>query len=131
LLWALTALTIASSLGENGTRIPSSLSQFCPSVGKNPTSGSRNCQSYIVFSKAPFIKQRKMNIQNTVYNPSYSGGGDRIMVRGQHRQKLERPYLKNKPDLVMHIYNPSYIGGRGKKIPVGGWPMQAKAQDPI
>jgi hypothetical protein len=49
------------------------------------------------------------------YHPSYLGGRDRrIMIQGQPTQKLARPYLKNKPGMVVHSYNPSYLGGGGR-----------------
>jgi hypothetical protein len=44
----------------------------------------------------------------------------RIVIRGQPRQKLVRPYLKNKPGVVKQVYNPNYWGGRDKRISVYG-----------
>jgi hypothetical protein len=35
-------------------------------------------------------------------------------------KKLERPYLKNKADMVVHNCNPIYSAGRDKKIMVRG-----------
>jgi hypothetical protein len=44
------------------------------------------------------------------------------MGQGQLRQKLVRPYFKNKPGMEMNTFNPSYSGGRSVRIIVQGWP---------
>jgi hypothetical protein len=54
--------------------------------------------------------------------PSYLGNGDRkIIVWDQPRQKLERPYLRNRLVVVPHICDLSYLGGRVKRIIFQGW----------
>jgi hypothetical protein len=53
-----------------------------------------------------------------VHNPNYSGGRDRrITVRNQTREMLLRPYLKNKPNVVVRAYNSSYF----LEVEVGPW----------
>jgi hypothetical protein len=37
------------------------------------------------------------------------------MVCGQLSKKAVRPYLKNKPGMVVYIYNFSFMGGQGKQ----------------
>jgi hypothetical protein len=40
------------------------------------------------------------------------GSRDRRIII--HRQKLVRPYLKNKPGMVAHAYNPTYSRDKGR-----------------
>jgi hypothetical protein len=39
-------------------------------------------------------------------------------------QKLGRPYLKNKPDMLVHACNSSHKGDIGRRITVQGQPGQ-------
>jgi hypothetical protein len=48
----------------------------------------------------------------------------RIMVQGQPGNKLVRPYLKNKPDMLVHGRGPSYSGGGGRRTVVQHQPGQ-------
>jgi hypothetical protein len=60
------------------------------------------------------------------YNPCcLRNRSRRIPVQGQHEQKLVRPYLKNKPNMLVPICDPSYSGGEGKSIVVSGQPGQS------
>jgi hypothetical protein len=59
------------------------------------------------------------------YNLSYLGDGNRrIMVWGQLRQKLERPYFKTKLGMVGHTCSSSYSGVENRKTGVQGQPGQ-------
>jgi hypothetical protein len=42
------------------------------------------------------------------------------MVQGHPRQKLVRPYLKNKPGIVMYICGLSYSGVGDRRITIQG-----------
>jgi hypothetical protein len=53
-------------------------------------------------------------------NPSYwIGGGRRMVVQGQLRQKVREtlsPYIKNKLSMVAQACGPSHSGGKGRRI---------------
>jgi hypothetical protein len=44
------------------------------------------------------------------WNLSYVGSRDTIMAWSQPGQKVGRPYLKNKPGVLVHASDPSYEG---------------------
>jgi hypothetical protein len=61
-----------------------------------------------------------MHIRTRETIEKWSGGRDkRIKVQGHPGEKLVRPYLKNKPDIVLYACNPSYLGDGGRRITVG------------
>jgi hypothetical protein len=66
----------------------------------------RHSSSGIALISKPQSCFKKKNKLGCTYNLSYSGGGDRG-IKGQHRQKLSRPYLKNKPKAKRQGHGPS------------------------
>jgi hypothetical protein len=66
-----------------------------------------------------------------ICNSSYLGGRDRkIMVWGQPRQKLVRPYHKNKLGIIVSACGPSFLQGGDRMIAMEN-SAQAKVSDLI
>lgn len=68
----------------------------------------------LIFKLALKYAAYRTGIVAHTYSPSYLGGGDRrITVQGQSGQMLMKPYLKNKPGMVVRACIPRYVGDGG------------------
>jgi hypothetical protein len=83
------------------------------------------CSFNHVWSKKKFLKIKKPGMVAHVYNPSYLGGGDKIVIQDQPGQKARRPPPTNKKlGVVSHGCHLSYVGGATRRISCPGQPGQ-------